>query len=77
MIEFHNSCLFFSYSCRKNVKRHRIAVHKLTPEEVAKIEPVRVLLTNDSEHKQRQLHQQRQRQLRLPQAVKLKSVKRY
>ncbi|KAL3994200.1 Zinc finger C2H2 type family protein [Acanthocheilonema viteae] len=64
-----------TYSCRKNVKRHRIAVHKLTPEEVAKIEPVRVLLTNDSEHKQRQLQQQRQRQLRLFQTTELKSVK--
>lgn len=26
----------FSYSCRKNVKRHRMAVHKLTPEEIAR-----------------------------------------
>ncbi|VDN86192.1 unnamed protein product, partial [Brugia pahangi] len=63
------------YSCRKNVKRHRIAVHKLTPEEVAKIEPIRVLLTNDSEQKQRQLQQQRQRQLRLLQTTELKSIK--
>uniref|UniRef100_A0A158Q8X5 C2H2-type domain-containing protein n=1 Tax=Elaeophora elaphi TaxID=1147741 RepID=A0A158Q8X5_9BILA len=63
------------YSCRKNVKRHRIAVHKLTPEEVAKIEPVRVLLANDNEQKQRQFQQQRQRQLRLLQTTELKSVK--
>ncbi|CAJ0960048.1 unnamed protein product, partial [Mesorhabditis belari] len=25
-----------TYSCRKNVKRHRMAVHKLTPEEIAR-----------------------------------------
>ncbi|EJD76036.1 zinc finger protein [Loa loa] len=63
-----------TYSCRKNVKRHRIAVHKLTPEEVAKIEPIRVLLTNDSEQKQQRL-QQRQRQLRLLQTTEIKGVK--
>uniref|UniRef100_A0A8R1TKB5 BTB domain-containing protein n=1 Tax=Onchocerca volvulus TaxID=6282 RepID=A0A8R1TKB5_ONCVO len=61
------------YSCRKNVKRHRIAVHKLTSEAVARTEPIRVLLTNNSEQKQRQLQQQRQ--LRLLQTTELKSIK--
>uniref|UniRef100_A0A9J2PDR2 BTB domain-containing protein n=1 Tax=Ascaris lumbricoides TaxID=6252 RepID=A0A9J2PDR2_ASCLU len=40
-----------TYSCRKNVKRHRMAVHKLSPEDVAKTEPVRVLLSNEDPQK--------------------------
>uniref|UniRef100_A0A914ZRP5 BTB domain-containing protein n=3 Tax=Parascaris univalens TaxID=6257 RepID=A0A914ZRP5_PARUN len=40
-----------TYSCRKNVKRHRMAVHKLSPEDVAKTEPIRVLLSSEEPQK--------------------------
>ncbi|TMS34958.1 hypothetical protein L596_002451 [Steinernema carpocapsae] len=35
-----------TYSCRKNVKRHRMSVHKLTIEQLQKSKPVRVVVVS-------------------------------